>query len=214
MANVAAVTQGETVKDEVLGSSDGSAFQSFPLKKKPLTYLPAPDAEGLASVRSTLLVTVNGVRWDEKPTLLDSAADDAAYTTTQDEAGQTTVVFGDGYFGARPPSGRDNLRARYRKGLGTSGNVAADAIVQMIASLPGLQKVTNPLLSSGGADPEDSAGIRANAPASLRTFGRAVSAADYAALARTFPGVAKASAAWGLRAPDTLKALPQPHLRL
>ena len=37
MANVAAVTQGETVKDEVLGSSDASAFQSYPLKKKPLT---------------------------------------------------------------------------------------------------------------------------------------------------------------------------------
>jgi predicted phage baseplate assembly protein len=214
LANVVGATQGESVRDEVLGSSDGSAFQSFPLKKKPLTYLPAPDAEGLASVRSTLLVTVNAVRWDQKPSLLDSAPDDPAYTTTQDEAGQTMVVFGDGYFGARPPSGRDNIRARYRKGLGTSGNVAADAIVQMIASLPGLQKVTNPLLSSGGADPEDSARIRANAPASLRTFGRAVSAADHAALARTFPGVAKASAAWILRGPDTLKALPQPYLRL
>jgi hypothetical protein len=214
LANVVGATQGETIRDEVLGSSDGSALQSFPLKKKPLTYLPAPDAEGLAAVRSTLLVTVDGVRWDEKPTLLDSAPDDPAYTTTQDEAGQTTVVFGDGYFGARPPTGRDNIRARYRKGLGTSGNVAADAIAQMIASLPGLQKVTNPLLSSGGADPEDTARIRANAPASLRTFGRAVSAADYAALTRTFPGVAKASAAWVLRDPDTLKALPQPYLRL
>ena len=51
-----------------------SAFQSYPLKKKPLTYLPSTDPEGLAAVENTLIVTVNGVRWKEEPTLLEERA--------------------------------------------------------------------------------------------------------------------------------------------
>jgi hypothetical protein len=214
LANIVDATQGETVRDEVLGSSDGSALQSFPLKKKPLTYLPASDPEGLAAVQSTLLVRVNGVRWNEKPTLFQSAADAQEYTTSSDDASQTTVTFGDGVFGARPPSGKDNIRARYRKALGASGNVAADAVSQLLDSIPGLQKVTNPQPSVGGADSESIDQIRTNAPASLRTFGRAVSAADYSALALSFPGVAKASAAWVLRNPLTGQAVVQPYIHL
>jgi hypothetical protein len=214
LANVVAASQGETVKREVLGSGNGAALQSFVLKKKPLTYLPATDGGGLAVVQSTLIVTVNGVRWDEVPTLYQTGADAQAYTVTQDDGGETSVAFGDGVFGARPPSGKDNIQARYRKGLGTSGNVAADAIAQLIDAAPGLQKVTNPLPSLGGTDPEGVDQIRLNAPASLQTFGRAVSAADYAALALGYPGVAKAGAAWLLRDPDTLAALPRPYVRL
>lgn len=214
LANIAEATQGETVRDEILGSGNGGAFQSFPLRKKPLTYLPASDPEGLSAVQSTLQVTVNGVLWTEKPTLLESAPDDQDYTTERDDTEQTTVVFGDGFFGARPPTGRDNLRARYRKGIGTSGNVDADAVVQLLDSLPGLQKVTNPAPTLGGADAEQIENIRTNAPASIRTFGRAVSAADYAALALSYPGVAKASAAWVLRDPVTLKAFANPYVQL
>ena len=214
LANVVDATQGETVRDEVLGSGDGTALESFPLKKKPLTYLPATDPEGLAAVQSTLLVTVNGVRWNEQPTLFESAADAQDYTTSVDDQGQTTVIFGDGIFGAKPPTGKDNIHARYRKGLGTSGNVAVDAVSQLLDSIPGLQKVTNPQPSQGGTDRESIEQIRANAPASLRTFGRAVSAADYAALALSFPGVAKASAAWVLRDPLTGKAVVQPYMHL
>ena len=76
-------------------------------------------------LHSTLIVTVDGVAWKEQPTLVSSASDAQDYTTTLDDSGQTTVVFGDGFNGARPPSGVNNIHARYRKGLGTSGNVAA-----------------------------------------------------------------------------------------
>jgi predicted phage baseplate assembly protein len=214
MANVVDATQGETVRNEVLGSSDGSAFQSYQLKQKPLTYLPSTDPEGLAAVQSTLTVMVNLVRWNEQPTLLESSPNAQDFTTTLDDSGQTTVIFGDGVNGARPPTGKNNILARYRKGLGTSGNVASDAIQQLIDSVPGLQKVTNPEPSLGGTDKESISQIRVNAPASLRTFGRAVSAADYAGLALSYPGVAKASAAWILRDAITLQALPQPYVQL
>jgi predicted phage baseplate assembly protein len=214
IANVIEATQGETVKDEVLGSSDGSAFQAYALKQKPLTYLPSTDPEGVAAVQSTLLVTVNGVRWNEQPTLVGSTPDAQAFTTTLDDLGQTTIVFGDGFAGAIPPSGRGNIRARYRKGLGNAGNVSVGAIQQLIDSLPSLQKVTNPQASHGGADQENIAQMRVHAPASMRTFGRAVSVEDHAALALRYPGIAKAGARWVLRDPTTLRAIPQPYIQL
>src|SRR5262249_15898205 len=108
MANVVEVTQGETGKDEILGSSNGGAFQSDPLKQKPLTYLPSSGSDSLSAVSSTLGVTVNGVAWTELPTLVGSAPHDQVFTTTLDDSGQTTVVFGDGLNGSRPPTGAKN----------------------------------------------------------------------------------------------------------
>jgi predicted phage baseplate assembly protein len=214
LANLVAASQGETQRDEVLGSSDASANQTYSLKKKPLTYLPSADPEGLFAVQSTLRVTVNGVMWSERPTLLQSLPTNQVYSTELDETGQTTVVFGDGQAGARPPSGRDNIRARYRKGLGTTGHVAAGALQQLLDSAPGVQSATNPQPAYGGADAESLTRLRQNAPASVRTFGRAVSAQDYAAVALTYPGVAMATAAWVVRDPRTLAALAQPYVQL
>jgi len=213
-ANVVEVTQGETVKDEVLGSGDGSAFQSYPLKKKTLTYLPSTDPEGLAAVKSTLNVIVNGVAWNEQPNLVDSAPDDQHFTTALDDSGQTTVIFGDGFNGARPPSGFNNIHARYRKGLGSSGNLSADTIQQLIDSVPNLQRVTNPLPARGGSDSDSPGQIRVAAPSSLRTFGRAVSAQDYGALAINFPGISKATATWVLTDLVTLRATVHPYIQL
>lgn len=214
MANVVNASHGETVKDEVLGSGNGSAFQSFAIKKQPVTYLPSADPEGLSTIKSTLRVTVNGVRWTERATLFESRSDAQEYTATQNETGQTEVSFGDGVFGARPPTGRDNIRARYRKGLGADGNVAADGIAQLLDNIPGLQKVVNPLPAQGGLDQERIEQIRSNAPARLRTFGQAVSIHNYADLALTFPGVWKASAAWVVYDPQTKKAVAQPYVQL
>lgn len=204
-ANVVAATHGETVRDEVLGSGDGSAFQAFALRKGPLTYLPATGPEGLSAVRDTLRVTVNGVRWVEVPVLFGQPPDAPAYTALTDATGATTVAFGDGRSGAAPPAGRDNIRARYRRGLGRSGNAPAAAVGQLLDSVPGVQKVTNPLPARGGTDPERPDRVRRAAPADVRPFGRAVSAQDYADLALGFPGVGQARAAW-VAAP--------PHVRL
>ncbi|HSY71741.1 MAG TPA: baseplate J/gp47 family protein [Alloacidobacterium sp.] len=214
LGNIAEVTQGETVKDEVLGSSNGSAFQAYPLKKKSLTYLPSDDPEGLTAVKSTLTVTVNGVAWNEQSSLGQSAPDARDFTTTLDDTAQTTVVFGDGFNGARPPSGTNNIHARYRKGLGSSGNLPVGSIQQLVDSIPNLKKVTNPMPSSGGSDADSPAQIRTGAPASLRTFGRAVSAPEYAALALNFPGISKAMAIWVVSDPVTNQAIAHPYVQL
>jgi hypothetical protein len=77
-----------------------------------------------------------------------------------------------------------------------------------------VQKVTNPVPSSGGSDPDGPSQIRVSAPASLRTFGRAVSASDYAALALTFPGISKATAIWTVSDPATQQAIAHPYVQL
>ena len=202
MANVVTVTQGETVRDEVLGNGNGLPFQSYALKKTPLTYLPTTDVTGLTAVTDTLIVTVNGVAWTEVPTLLGAAPNAQVFVARTDDEQVTTVSFGDGSTGAMPPTGISNIHARYRRGQGTSGNLGDAAIRQLIDSVPGLQSVTNPVASGGGADPAGIDDIRLGTPASLSTFGRAVSLQDYAALALQFPSIAKATASWVERGPD------------
>jgi uncharacterized phage protein gp47/JayE len=196
LANAVPASHGETVRDEVLGSGDGSPWQSFALRKLPLTYSPSIRREGGSAVQSSLQVMVQGVRWQQRPNLLDAKPGDRTHTAAADDAGRTVVGFGDGVNGARVTTGRNNVHATYRWGQGTSGNLAAGAIVTLVDSRPGLQAVTNPEPTSGGADRESADQIRVNAPASIRTFGRAVSIDDYTSLALNFPGVQRARAAW------------------
>ncbi|GAA4936583.1 hypothetical protein ACFPM3_06550 [Streptomyces coeruleoprunus] len=190
LGNVVPASHGETVPTEVLGSGDGTAWQGFRLRRGPLTY--RPDSEG--TQRSTLQVSVNGVRWTERSSLAGATPDDTVFAVEYPpgDAPAAVVRFGDTT--ARPPAGRDNVTATYRRGLGSSGAVPAGGVTRLVDGVPGLRAVTNPLPAEGAADPEGAAGIRHNAPASLRTLDRAVSVADHADLAMSFPGIARGRA--------------------
>jgi predicted phage baseplate assembly protein len=133
--------------------------------------------------------------------------------TSEDDEGRTLVRFGDGVSGARVPSGRDNVRARYRWGQGAAGNLEPGSIRQLVDSLPGLQAVENPERASGGADRETPDEIRFNAPGHIRTLGRAVSVDDYRALALSFPGIRRARAVWAKRDEEG-KLLARPEVQL
>lgn len=61
---------------------------------------------------------------------------------------------------------------------------------------PGIAGVRNPVPVAGGADPDLPAALRRNGPASTLTFGRAISAADYEAVAVRTPGVDRAKVVW------------------
>ena len=190
--NVALGTHGETVH-QLLGSGRAAtAFQRFTLAHDPLTYLQSADPSGTTAA---LQVRVNDVRWDEAPTLYAAGSTDRAYAVRNDEQGRTYVQFGDGGRGARLPSGSNNVRARYRKGLGAAGNVQSDTLAQLLDRPLGVKGVTNPMPATGGVDPEPEASARASMPLAVRTLGRAVSLLDYEDFARAFAGVAKAHAA-------------------
>jgi hypothetical protein len=189
--NVALATHGETVQ-QLLGSGrPATPFQRFTLAHDPLTYVQSTDASGTSA---TLEVRVNDVRWDEKPTLFDAKPSDRAYVVRADEQAKTYVQFGDGERGARLPSGVNNVRAKYRKGIGAGGNVKAGALAQLIDRPLGVKGVSNPEQASGGVDPESEDAARASIPLGVRTLGRAVSLLDYEDFARAFSGVAKAQA--------------------
>lgn len=194
-ANVAAATHGETVR-EVLGSGDASAaFQRFALSHVPLTYVHDPTARGGAG--ATLSVFVNDIRWTERPTLYGAGPSERVYTVERDDAGKTYVQFGDGRTtGARLPTGSDNVRAVYRKGLGIEGNVAAHKLTLLMSRPLGLEGVDNARPAEGGADAEALEQARTNAPRTVLTLDRVVSLTDYQAFAASFAGVAKAIATW------------------
>ena len=189
--NVVKATHGET-RTEVLGSGDGTKeFQEFTLRQPPLTYLAAPTPGGAAS---TLEVRVNDVLWHETDSLAELQPTEHVYITKTDDDGNTTVIFGNGENGARPPTGVENIKAVYRNGIGKTGNVKAEQI-SLLATRPlGLKGVINPLPATGGADKESRNQARKNVPLMVMSLDRLVSVQDYADFARTFTGIAKASA--------------------
>ncbi|MGH7062542.1 MAG: putative baseplate assembly protein [Stellaceae bacterium] len=192
-ANVVAADHGETVK-ELLGSGDSSvANQRFTLKQAPLTYIAVPQGQG---TQSTLQVWVNDLQWHEEPNLLGAGPRDRVFETRRNDAGGVIVQFGDGQHGARPPTGQVNIRATYRKGLGSAGMVATGQLSQAIDRPAGLNAVSNPVAASGGADPDTAEEVRRSAPLHVLTLDRVVSLEDYQDFAAAFAGVAKALATW------------------
>ena len=189
--NVAAATHGES-RSELLGSGDGRVpFQQFALRQPPLTYISAPTPSG---GESTLEILVNDQLWEEVTTLYDHGPTEHIYVTRRDDAGKTTVQFGDGVTGARLPTGQQNVRAAYRQGIGAAGLVKASQLSLLMAKPVGVREVTNPIDAAGSADPETLEDIRRNAALTLRTLDRIVSLQDYEDFAVAFSGVSKALA--------------------
>jgi len=192
-ANVAHATHGETVS-EILGSGDaGQRYQQFILRQPPLTYVSAAKASGAAS---TLEVRVNDLLWHEAPALFGHDPQEHMYVTRTGDDGKTTVEFGDGGTGARLPSGQDNVRAKYRKGIGVDGLVKAGQLTSLLTRPLGIKSVTNPEDATGAQDRESLDDARTNAPLTVLTLDRTVSLQDYEDFSRAFAGVAKARATW------------------
>ncbi len=187
--NVTLATNGSTVQ-EVLGNGDGSqANQSFALKRPPLTYVSAPTPSGIAS---SLQIRVNGLEWQEVPTLYGLDASDQNYIVRLADDGTPTVTFGDP--ASRLKTGQQNVAATYRTGIGLSGNVAAGSLSILQSRQPGLRGVTNPLAANGGADPQHLSDARTSAPLTVLTLDRIVSLEDYQSFAQAFAGVGKVQA--------------------
>jgi hypothetical protein len=190
-ANVVRATHGET-RQEVLGGGDPrQRFQQLALKQGPLTYLAAATETG---ADSTLALRVNGLLWHEHVALAADGPHSRVYVSRRDDAGQTSVIFGDGQHGQRPTGGADNIRAVYRSGIGSGGNVGAGQITLTTDKPLGVASVNNPLRAAGGADADQLEQARRNAPLAVMALGRLVGVRDYADFARAFAGIGKASA--------------------
>jgi predicted phage baseplate assembly protein len=177
-----------------LGSGDaGQPYQRFTLRQPPLTYVGTADAAG---AKSTLEVRVNDQLWAEVPTLYGRGPDEHIYTARTGDDGRTVVQFGDGRNGSRLPTGRENVRVRYRKGIGTSGMVKAGQVSLLVTRPLGVKSVVNPVPGTDAADAEPLESARRTAPLNVLTLDRAVSLQDYEDFALGFAGIAKALATW------------------
>jgi hypothetical protein len=188
--NVADATHGQST-GEVLGNGDATkAWLSFALSQSPLTYVSGGGEDG---AMSSLAVQVNELQWAELDDFAEAGPNRRGYITRENEAQTTSVVFGSGVRGARVPTGTANVKATYRYGIGSAGNVDAMQISQLATHPLGAQGVINPLPASGGVDADRLDQARANAPISTIALDRLVSVSDYADFCRTYAGIGKAT---------------------
>jgi hypothetical protein len=206
------VREGKTITGEVVGVSDGTPNQRFRLAQ------PRVLRESIRVVVETSPFTppwrmrkhlIFGRRafTAEQLAVLEqqerigtslgfSRAADPDFAIETDENEVTSVVFGDGQYGQIPPGGA-RISVTYRTGGGAAGNVGAGQI-SVISKAPQLQlagaRVINRRPASGGAERESIEHAARFAPTVFSSMGRAVTAADYEAQARLFPGVSKARA--------------------
>ena len=131
--------------------------------------------------------------WTVRRDLLESGrfATDFVVEVERDATGH--LRFGDDILGAKPVIGT-TFTATYRVGNGTPGNIGAEALRRVVSDLSGISLVRNPMAATGGTDPESLDQVRQFAPQKFRIQQRAVTAADYAAVAERHPQVQKAAA--------------------
>jgi hypothetical protein len=129
----------------------------------------------------TKQVTEVWVRWQERDRFSTSGPRDRAYVV---DRARGRLLFGDGAAGMAPPAGAPILARRYRTGGGRSGNLPAGAIDQFLGAIGGIEAVFNPLPAEGGADGETPEALARRGAGTIRHRGRAISLADYEAMAR------------------------------
>jgi hypothetical protein len=190
--NTVAAEQGETISDEIVGSSSGDENQAFSLRhpnvldgedvrvREPLSAEEREEIElehGRESVVDRSDVGGTWVRWTETDALFDAGPDDRVYVF--DRAGGQ-LQFGDGVHGRIPPADVDNIRAfTYRTGGGAAGNVGAGAISALGTSVAGIESVFNPTVAGGGSDAADTEAMLTIGPRRISHRNRAVSAEDF-----------------------------------
>lgn len=191
------VEEGRLISAEVLGTATKAPDQRFPLARARV-LLGQPSDTAAAGADVVLVTRLAGVPtpWTRRETLAFSQAGQHDYVIEVDQADRATVIFGDGAFGAIPDPGA-SIEATYRVGGGVAGNVPAGSVSTIVgaAQLSLLAAtVTNPAPATGGAEREDIEHAVRHAPAVFRSLRRAVTAADYEALALSFKGVGKVRA--------------------
>lgn len=185
------VSQGITYTMVPIGTATGL----------PGMVLQLPQTQVIDGTVTVYVQSVSGSQqWSHVQYLVDSGPNDMVFTSFVDSTGVTNIEFGDNINGLVPPVGLV-VWATYTVGEGSEGNQAAGVVGTLVFPVDGLfipllgDGVTyNSSAMSGGADPESNDSIRANAPQAFQTQNRAVSPADFQALALNVPGVTVASA--------------------
>jgi hypothetical protein len=140
-------------------------------------------AEGDVRIRRDRLrrVAEVWVRWYVRAHLYSSGPTDRHFALGRAEG---RVVFGDGTLGRIPPLGAVISFREFAAGGGSIGNVKAGAVNQLVAEVPGVERVFNARAAEGGADGETLDALARRGPSTIRHRGRAIALRDYETMAR------------------------------
>jgi predicted phage baseplate assembly protein len=181
--NAVAVTNAETVTNEIVGRGTGRPGQRFLLANRNVL-------EGTLdlAIQEDIDPTTPLVNWREVRSLDEAGPFDSVYELDL-EAG--VVQFGDGGSiptGGKRPGGRipplvprtgDVVARRYRFGGGVAGEVGVGAITALDTPAPGVTGAVNFVAARGGRDAETLEQAKRRARKELSTRSRAVTASDF-----------------------------------
>ena len=148
--------------------------------------------------------------WSYVESLTEAGPNQLVFTTNVDADGNVSLEFGDGINGAIPPANQV-ISALYRISAGAAGNLNSGT-VEEVTFIPGnilpeaigYLAVSNPSAAFGGADGDDNDQIRTKVKNAITTRRRAVTLADYAALASQVSGVGRTKSVAGVYSSVTL----------
>ena len=162
--------QGETIEDDYIGSSNGTAYQTFTLNYPEVLvdtieiYVDEGDGE---------------VLWSRVDNFQDCDEDTKAYIVMVDEYDNCTIEFGSGVRGKIPSVFDNGIRATYRVGGGDIGNVQPNTVTVIETDIPYVDECFNLEPITYGHEKESIEEIRYNGPAFNRVRDRAVILEDY-----------------------------------
>jgi hypothetical protein len=173
------------VEGELIGTSEGTSNQEFPLQHLPVFLNPEDPADGRNPAIVGKKPGAADVVWNYRRDLLDARPVDQVFTVDQ-LAG--LVQFGEGESGrGLIPTEGTKLLCSYRKLGGTKGNVGAGKIILLKDDLTDVDKtkirVTNELPAAGGVDAEALEELLTRGLQRIQESYRAVSAEDFESLA-------------------------------
>lgn len=177
LLNTVLASNGVTVKDEIIGSSDGTSNQDFSLENAPVLagslVLDVDEGEGWKI-------------WDLANDFYASTKHDKHFLLNRVKG---EIKFGDGLNGKIPFAGVNNIKVSYRYGGGSKGNVGSGSITSLQNSVSDVEEVTNHMSAFEGSDEETVQSAKERGPRELKTRQRAVASEDFELLARETPGI-------------------------
>jgi predicted phage baseplate assembly protein len=190
LTNTVPVEQAETIRDEILGGSDGSRHQRFQVASRPVVN---------GSLKLEIQQSDEGfMPWLEVPDFFGSGPRDDHYVLDRTTG---MVLTGDGVNGNIPIAyvlnpGANVVAREYKVGGTRRGNVAAGTIVTLVTRIEGVDDtgVRNLQAAFGGRDEESIDEARKRAPRAIRSRERAVTAEDYEHFAMQAGNVRRAKA--------------------
>lgn len=176
------IVQGTSISGELLGSSNGTANQSFMLNYTPVI---------VDSINVIINEGSGFESWTKVDNFVDSDSTSKHYTVSINDNDEATITFGDGVFGKIPSPYTNGIYCDYRIGGGEQGNVGANKVIVLETNLALVSSTFNPDLPyENGQDKESLEEIKINAPIANRTLWGALTLEDFAGVVElNFPDV-------------------------